>query len=200
MQKSHKCMTNKRLVDIFVDWLYSQKLPAYRTDWLEKFKCDKANAPWTQWWTCYFILRIKVCVFGDRFMVREFQRVAQNDFIDHTIKSRIHFRYPVVIYAFENLPSDNPILQFMVDNHCRWFRSDLDTEGNERLQRRDELPPSFLMRVMMRYSDIVNGTDNKTVACDYHEHKTDEEREACKSKRESSIRSDGKKKIAAIED
>jgi hypothetical protein len=58
-----------------------------------------------------------------------------------------------IVYAFFNLPSDNPILQLLVDIYCDYFEEPhaFETSGHE-----NKLPREFLVRITQRRAELKN--------------------------------------------
>ncbi|CAO2658845.1 Nn.00g065680.m01.CDS01 [Neocucurbitaria sp. VM-36] len=160
--------------DIFVDWLYTGKLPEEDSDWIAKFEPD------LEWQIQYWLQRVKVCVFGDRFQARDFQHAVQTNLVDLTMTSSTPFYYSAINYAFEHLPSNNPILRLLVDTQCCFWTSKSDTKHEGELGLRDQLSHSFLVRVMVRFSEIRDDPKVKLIRCNYHEHVSEEDKERCK--------------------
>jgi len=97
-------------VEIFVDWLYSQKLPGILQDW-ETLELDGDSQRYSadlRW--------IKGLAFADRFLARTFQQAVHNGYVDKVIGTPPW--YEVVTYAFASLPSVHPMLSLLVDTHC----------------------------------------------------------------------------------
>jgi hypothetical protein len=90
--------------------------------------------------------------------------------------------YETIIYAFDMLPAEGPILILLVNAHCSSFKATFDTSDNGELARRARVPHSFLLRAMLRYSEIACLEKSRMVPCDYHGHESDEEKELCKEK------------------
>ncbi|KAF1955468.1 hypothetical protein CC80DRAFT_415410, partial [Byssothecium circinans] len=129
---------------IFIDWLYTQRLP-------------KPSACIVPWWEAkhadvnkdglHVVLPLaKAYALGDRIMAPVFRRAVNSQFITNCEDRLLHTCsvYEVAIWAFNNIPADRPILQFLADFHCkRWY------PGGDRVEEArlyDELPPSFLLR------------------------------------------------------
>ncbi|KAF2127077.1 hypothetical protein P153DRAFT_432919 [Dothidotthia symphoricarpi CBS 119687] len=163
--------------DIFVDWLYSQKLPATNRDWA--FGVDESDNTIVA--HARQLARIKAYTFGDRFLCLEFAKAVRNSLVDHLVTQSPY--YDVVIHAFTNLPPENPILRLLVDCHCHVFEEYMDLDESEQLQKRDQLPHAFLIRVMLKYSRILAGAYEELDRCDYHEHGSEEEKQECKKSR-----------------
>jgi hypothetical protein len=118
------------------------------------------------------ILRIKACVFADRFLASEFARAMRHRLIFRIIHCE-SVRWPMMVYAFENLPEDDQILQLLVDKQCRQAEIVMEFEND---RSRD-----FILRAMRtyakwetRYEEVPQPKD-----CDYHDHATEEERTEC---------------------
>ncbi|KAF1939763.1 hypothetical protein EJ02DRAFT_326790, partial [Clathrospora elynae] len=133
------------IFEIFVNWLYTGKLPSKYEDWLVQLD------PHLEWRMEQKLVLIKACVFGDRFLVPGFHGAVQNHIIDFFVQWGF-FCYLAIIHAFANLSSNSPVLQLLVDAHCRGFEDGNDDAENGELKRRDQLPNSFLVRIMIRYS------------------------------------------------
>jgi hypothetical protein len=157
--------------NVFVDWLYSQKLPTTDKDW--QVVTETKDGP--------DLSIIKTCVFGDRFMVPKLLQDANNHCADtHSFPPR----YNGIIYAFNNLRSDVPLLNFLVDLHCAFWQRTCDDADEDEKALQSQLPNDFLVRVMYRYSEL---RETKTYGrrlerCLYHLHASDEEREECRRK------------------
>ncbi|KAL1597396.1 hypothetical protein SLS59_007426 [Nothophoma quercina] len=125
--------------NVFVDWLYTQKLPETLLGWLseaeEKIDFDKRYA--------HQVALLRACAFGDRFLAPAFSRACQDHVVKWFTKAAHAPLYEAVIYAFENLPSDSIVLQLLIDAHCRYFYQNADTEENGELERRQQLPKAF---------------------------------------------------------
>ena len=126
---------------------------------------------------------MKACTLGDRIFAQQFQKAVQQATVkEFAIQEAIPF-YNTIIYAFANLPLESLILALLVDAHCAQSAEGADSVDNGELGRRDELSHAFLVRVMLRYGSIVDGSVKKELSsCDYHEHGSEEEKEHCQEK------------------
>lgn len=121
--------------------------------------------------------KVKACVFGDRFLVPEFRRAANNNFVTSSKFVNTLELFEVVVYAYDNLPEDITLLEFLVDTHCQsWKVWDecLDVNGFHR-----RLPRGFLFRAMTRYSRLSCDPFKRLKMSCYVEHTSDEERKEC---------------------
>jgi hypothetical protein len=116
-------------------------------------------------------------VLGDRILAPEFQRALEKYFIDYMSSASISTWYEAMIFAFANLPATSPALQVLVDRQCSEHEVDKDNE--EELALQSQLPNSFLVRVMNRYSVLLEGSCKELDRCDYHRHEAEEEKETC---------------------
>lgn len=97
-------------VEIFVEWLYTQRYPTS-----VKFAQNEPGKA-----GCALHLgRVKACEFGDRFQAPTFLRLSENALVDCLISGEHAPFYSAVIYAFKNLSSESVVLQAFIDNHCR---------------------------------------------------------------------------------
>ncbi|KAF1967552.1 hypothetical protein BU23DRAFT_573037 [Bimuria novae-zelandiae CBS 107.79] len=58
--------------------------------------------------------------------------------------------YEAVIHAWDNLPENSPMLELLVDSHCRWWRG-RDLKQGETQENIDALPSNFLYRAMEKF-------------------------------------------------
>jgi hypothetical protein len=168
--------------DVFVDWLYTKKIPETDKQWLER-EADQ------EYW-CYRgrvnLLRLKVYVVADRLGIQELLQRINNNFVDVNIY--VPPRYEEVIYAFSNIPAGRRILEKMVDSYCTCSSPSDDDLGTGQKELRNKLPFDFLLQISRRYQQRESDRnwrddpDDELCACDYHEHASDEEREQCKGK------------------
>jgi len=166
--------------DVFVDWLYTQKLPEKREDWLPL----KTNEELPSYLPSVDVLRLKVYVIADRLGARDLLHAINNKFVDDEIESAPY--YNSIIYAFDNIPSGRRILNLLVDSHCANSEEADDAEFQGGQELHSQLPHDFLLQVMHRYRQKCEDRewDEDLVACDYHEHASGEERKECKKKAE----------------
>lgn len=162
---------------MFVDWLYTRKLPAGEKQWAEKQYQPNETVK------CHFavqIAMIKACAFADRIMAPGFLRALEYKLIDHFIVLKTDACYKIVIYAFAHLPPASPVLRAMIDAHCFNFEEWMEKEYDE-VNLRAKLPHTFLVCVMLRYSKLLQSKKKRVWLdrCDYHDHKTKDEKEEC---------------------
>lgn len=141
------------LVNIFVTWLYTQRLPASLREW----RVSLGFRPEYNTIDDDFIifdLCFQAYEFGDRCLISEFRRCINNSIIDAMPESYLQTEpfYRLVIHAFEYIPENREILQFLVDRYVD--RYDGVDDGDEVIKMQKDLPRAFLIRVMRRYSEI----------------------------------------------
>lgn len=123
--------------DVFVDWIYSEKLP--RKD---MWKPNDA---------AYISTMYHAYALADMLLVLDMKE-AILDVIFEGLETR-YPRYDRVIYAFENLVDEDPLLQLLVDAQC--INNGVERrqkEGNNELLER--LPHKFLVRVMRKLNEL----------------------------------------------
>lgn len=119
------------------------------------------------------ILRVKACIFADRFLAPEFARVMRYRLVLRLLHCETA-QWRLVVYAFENLPEGDSVLQLLVDLQCY--------KGEIEVQSENELPRSSMLRAMRRYAhwrDCLAMVPEPR-DCDYHDHDVAEERRKCK--------------------
>ena len=124
---------------------------------------------------------IKAYALGDRFLISNFRRAANNLFAEllpgfyfSDIQGRLS-----TVYALKNIPSDRVILQNLVDQYCYYWADD---SGDYTLSAQNELPRSFLRRVTNRFQELseASAEEKRRKRC-YMEHVSDVEKEDCKA-------------------
>jgi hypothetical protein len=107
-------------------------------------------------WPRRSMQKMKVYIFADRFMSQKLKDAILEGYLCDLNDSDSSPTYRFIIHAFANLPDTDPLLRFLVDHHCRNFRRTFDDPYE--IQDRALLPQAFLVRVMLRYSDMVAKT------------------------------------------
>ena len=181
-------------VDIFVHWLYNQRMP----DDDECYSLRQQNMtsvlhvdddPLITGYT-------KAIVFGDRFLAPVFRQAAHDCIAISVVDDYNHefLRPPPFFtatqYAFDNLPSNHSTLDLLLDVQCRHW--DVSQHGvNEEVViaelLKQDLSPGMLIRMIARYSSRAINFElewwtTSLDRCDYHDHLNDEEREGCERK------------------
>lgn len=151
-------------MNIFVHWLYTNTL----------------SEPDDQNEKGHILATLKAYIFADRFFFPEFRRAANNNFVD-LIQSNVvgaHDMLDLAKEAFANIPSNRPILQLIVDDHCAWWSQCCDNNTDLWM----ELPPAFLVRAMRRLQEKFHrekiDQKEKGGRC-YLEHASDKEQKVC---------------------
>jgi hypothetical protein len=116
---------------------------AYPNEALESH--DREEWPSSSW-------QLRVCAFGNRFLVAELERIAHNNFVDNELVGLCGASYRDIIFAYENLPGHSSILNLMVKLQCHCWSSFLDSSKEK--QFRLDLPKAFLVDVMIRQAEI----------------------------------------------
>jgi hypothetical protein len=125
---------------------------------------------------------IKMYILADSRIVPALQRQVLDCLFDHAHETYNPNRDDVV-YAFKNLKSDSPLCRFLVDIgiHYGWC----DSNGIKETEAKGykHWPPEYLFAFACRATEVVKilkeDEDYCLNKCDYHEHKTDEEKKEC---------------------
>ncbi|KAF1358358.1 hypothetical protein EJ07DRAFT_125033, partial [Lizonia empirigonia] len=162
--------------DIFVDWLYSKKVPL-EDDYHNKPTGDDNRD----------MIELKAIVLGDRLLAPVFAKAVQRHFVDkHLANWATSSRmckapsFDVIVYAFQILEDGNPILALLVDQHVKDYT--VNSSSNVLVKGRlpeDKLPHSFLARVAHRYAQGKRLNKTRLPACNYHGHANDDEKVVC---------------------
>ncbi|RMZ66167.1 btb poz domain containing [Pyrenophora seminiperda CCB06] len=172
--------SNDKKVDQFVDWLYTNKL-SEEVD-------EDGNGEEPQHFGASKVA-LNALVLGDRILAPKFHRVVRDIIISTMMKYPPC--YSTIIYGFAKLPKDHPMLDLMVESHCRLFCTESDAEK----EIQHLLPEEFLLRIMLRYGRLKSDMGPSTTRircvshfkslfpgwnpCDYHGHVSKEERSKC---------------------
>lgn len=175
--------------DVFVDWLYTQKLPEqgkYST-------LDEAVGHWPRLYSNETRNKteglIDLYIFADGHDIPKLRREVMNVLFTHLNSEDTKLPYyETVVNAFPRLPERSPVRQLLIDCYCRFFEKSYDDDaGAAKLDSRSKLPTDFLVGIMLRHADIMELLRNDEIEltyrldiCDYHEHASEAEREKCK--------------------
>lgn len=167
---------NLEIVNVFVHWLYTQRLPAKYSDWIENFTSHMKLKLKT-----FQMSMLKARKFADQFLVTAFGNVVECALVIHFVEEDFAF-YDVVTYAYEHLRYGSPILTAIVHAHCLRFDdyAEMTDKSSGEIDTRKNVPLEFLEDVMLRYMRITKeGVKNEMQLCDYHEHDSAAETNAC---------------------
>jgi hypothetical protein len=112
------------------------------------------------------MLMAKLYVLGDRFEVPKLKQ-ASRKFQAGDLLSRWNTDPPyfeAIKFAFENLPSDDVLLQLYTDVYAKNYRY---TDAKEARLNAERLPHDFLVSVMMRYSTTLGSDRPRLSIKDY---------------------------------
>jgi hypothetical protein len=162
-----------------VHWLYNQELPP--TNEMEKW-AEVMETPTSLYHLDQgvMIVRLKTYVLADRFLDFKFCEATTQSIIEQTDHycwdpSQIN---EFVGWAFENIRSDSPILQLMVNEFCHYWQD--PTIAEEDVRALKEMPLDFTHRVVLRLHEMLLSPRymSHKKAC-YLEHVSDNEFKAC---------------------
>ncbi|KAF1960097.1 hypothetical protein CC80DRAFT_582457 [Byssothecium circinans] len=123
------------------------------------------------------LLRMETYCYADRLLVPEF-RAQLGLQITSQREADVEQYEEVTQFAADNLPSSDSVYKFLVDSACAFY--DPACESRDYWS---SLPKEFVVECFLKlpkYHDIYrDGSSLK--ACDYHNHKSEEEHDACKN-------------------
>ncbi|KAI4629163.1 uncharacterized protein J4E87_003424 [Alternaria ethzedia] len=159
------------IFNLFVEWLYTQQLPSSRSDYRRV-----ADANFSE-----DVCKIRLYVFADRFAVPALRTAMNRQIVgERDVTSGLCWGVTQIAYAFDNLPTSDPVLDFLVDQYyTEWGGHSTFAEG---------LPQEFLLRFFRRVgSERAQGRDVVAESfrvdfCTYHEHATDADKSSCSHK------------------
>jgi hypothetical protein len=133
---------------------------------------------------------IKAYALDDRLVAPVFLHYVNDKFIQFYSQHKGYLaveRCPLIELAFNNIPLDSVVLQFLVDDHCTryWFwRSTRGVENEVRLSAiEDRLPPQIPASYHERQKNLkITTTGEKLAGRYYREHATNSEKCNCKAK------------------
>ena len=177
--------------DVFVDWLYTQKLPEQGEDSTP----DEAVGPWSRLYSdetrSETDALINLYIFADGHDIPKLRREVMDVLFPHLNSDDTTLpHHETVINAFSKLPERLPVRQLLIDCYCRVFKNfDDDIAGAAELDSRTKLPTDFLVGIMLRYADVMELLRDKEIRetydldiCGYHEHVSEAERKRCERK------------------
>jgi hypothetical protein len=128
---------------------------------------------------------VQVCIFCHLYNIQILKRKAL-DHLYKLVEERGLPLYSEFCYTFEKLPHGSPLCLFLVDLHCEkaderhWMALSSRTPSQDREQL------VFYEAVLVQYAQLLRLDQQAHGAvnlCDYHEHASDEERQACAAER-----------------
>jgi hypothetical protein len=170
--RSNIVRTDKSLYwapELVIHWLYRERFPNKHDD--PDFHHVWTTSPWHV---------VEVCIFCHLYDIPVLKRKA----LDHLYKMFEEKGIPMYsqfCYAFEYLPLGSPLCRFLVDLHCEkaeemhWAALSSQTPFQDREQ--------LVLRRFSQMSRLGQQARGALDLCDYHEHASDEERQACAAER-----------------
>ena len=160
-------------VNIFLHWLYTGSLPDPKDyDAWRRFIGEDVDDVES---------RIKAYVFADRFLAPEFRRTINNNVVVDiefcSIFPEVSEILAMARIAFSSIPSNRPLLQLLVDQHCTFWKNCCEEPS-----RLTDFPPAFLARVTRRLCELLEDQccrqSSSGERC-YFEHADEAEIAAC---------------------
>ena len=133
--------------EVFVDWMYKDRLPqcVHRIFRVNGF--DAGNE-------AQISIRYRAYVLADRLIIPGLKKALLKVTFDrYSVGGRPGLW--LVVYFFNNLPEEDPMLRLLVDGHCINNGVNVAREGVS-IARLEQLPANFLVRVMHKLEDLTH--------------------------------------------
>ncbi|KAL1797235.1 hypothetical protein ACET3X_003841 [Alternaria dauci] len=165
------------IFELFVHWLYYQRLPM-ETDSSELFASyRKADNP--------FVVQeslVLLYAFCDQYAVPGLKRLCLDTLFYEVTEEPSLPHFDIVRTTFVNLETEqDPLCRFWVDHYCYWGGENCWT-----VESIQDLPLTFVTKVLNQYTNLSHGgrDDWLPELCNYHDHATSKERNECEENRE----------------
>jgi hypothetical protein len=147
--------------EAFADWLYTGRLPS-----LDEYS------------HCYGATDesedeslVSLYIFADRFLVPKLKPTVIMHLIDWCNEYGTPW-YRTIVHAFSYLRNDSPVLDLLVDAFwISWVGVEEEDENDQEVPF-ETLPPNFLRRVMIKYANNQQYSDDDLDADNYREKET----------------------------
>ena len=101
------------------------------------------------------------------------------------VEDQLLLKYKAVIEVFEKLQHTSPFCRFLVRTYAEFWDIGFDNDNDDEVQARAKLPSSFLLEFMLETGRLRKmSADGKKSEfpkrCEYHEHTTEEKKQACR--------------------
>lgn len=128
------------------------------------------------WEMCGSLVRLYV--FSDKYDVPALRRLCLNQlFAQYEDLDTEPLDLDTIVYAFKNAPSESPLCRFLIDYFCICAGADT---WDRVCESYETAPPlALLSSALQRYTGYYMRPQHDLIACDYHEHKDEEERDRC---------------------
>lgn len=128
---------------------------------------------------------VEVCVFCYLYDTPVLKRKAL-DHLYKMVEEQGLPPYSQFCYAFNYLPAESPLGQFLVDIHCEKAEEGHWEDLSSRTPSQDQKQLEFYEAILRRFTQmhrLGQGARGSLDLCDYHEHASDEEKVACAAER-----------------
>jgi hypothetical protein len=188
--------TEPLVFEMFVNWMYGATLP-HSHEWqsLQKHTVVTNVDDWQTY--DYVTVLVKAYKFGKDFSVPAFQKAILLQVTDYVLPRHTITRFHALVFAYQNLPWDDPLLEFLVAFHCKFCNGthytgnkegDPDSEkGRSQLKEEPDLLVALLALYANKASRSPGWFKGELVACDYHGHVTTKEREICEKEGKAGV-------------
>ncbi|KAF1940156.1 hypothetical protein EJ02DRAFT_380198 [Clathrospora elynae] len=152
------------IFDIFVDWVYTQQLPAF---------FELARSPFEASWDC--LLMVKCWFFAQQFKATSFEEAVNNAFVTTVFQHGLHPHYETIIHAFGNSKEyEKPLMMLMVDYHCECWQANWDSD-NGNVDLYPKIPVKFWVQCMQNFAEVRDSNEDAGLmeVAYYHLHEED---------------------------
>lgn len=173
-----------KLFELVTDWLYYQRFlhAEIYEESVHEYEFEKRE---TGGLLCCDVisLNVRLYIFEETYAISKLKRAAF-DAIEKEVREQrtATFWYETVIKAFENLPAECPLLDYMVHNYVSNYNSRHDgPHGGAETSLRVELPHNFLLRLAVALGTRYHAKDDfrRFELCRCHQHETPDEAHEC---------------------
>lgn len=147
------------IVNVFLNWLYTRKIPTYDYDWIHVAEAIVPSNGIASLRKTADLMALQAMIFGDRFLIPNFQEAVHNYLVDLHMNEPRPAYYASIIYAYANPTKGNPILDLFAEVQARYWDDGQDEV--EELLLRPELPNDFLVRVMQKHAAYRGTAEDK---------------------------------------
>lgn len=189
--------TSPTVFKLFLDWLYWNKLPQpTRSEDVKDFDSasesilffeddetaagdEMEDAALTEFATEQLV---ELYLFADLYQIKQLRVRSLRVLMDNLASTEgMLLRYYLVRRAYENLPENSPMLDWLAYLQAKNYTSEADASAEER-RHRATVPADFFIRVMVKMALRNEGKDWTFESCDACEHGCEKERRTCEER------------------
>jgi len=181
--------TKPVIFEVFVHWLYYQRFPNLDSgddaDLVREWGTSEKRDP-------LMMNLVKLYILGDQHVIPKLQEDALDSLHRHVQGPCTTTPGDVEIsLAFRWLRPSTPLCRYLIDVSIYYDCCEKDGTTPYEMDGTEKYPAEFLLGIARRATQVIGGIrwqeknirDFELDICDYHEHKDNEEKEACKKDR-----------------